>query len=65
MTRLEVNRRGFLRMAGAAAVGFPYVVSSSALGGSGSVYRHGQAEQAPDAVFFEFFGHAGIGGLRR
>jgi len=36
MTRLEVNRRGFLRMAGAAAVGFPYVVSSSALGGSGS-----------------------------
>jgi len=36
MTRLEVNRRGFLRMAGAAAVGFPYVVSSSSLGGAGS-----------------------------
>ncbi|MHC4741164.1 MAG: Gfo/Idh/MocA family protein [Planctomycetota bacterium] len=36
MARLEVNRRGFLRMAGAAAVGFPYLVSSNALGGAGS-----------------------------
>ena len=36
MTRLEVSRRGFLRMAGAAAVGFPYLVSSSALGAAGS-----------------------------
>jgi len=36
MNKVGVNRRGFLRMAGVAAVGFPYLVSSSALGGSGS-----------------------------
>lgn len=36
MNKVDVNRRVFLRIAGAAAVGFPYLVSSSALGGAGS-----------------------------
>ncbi|MBN2138383.1 MAG: Gfo/Idh/MocA family oxidoreductase [Sedimentisphaerales bacterium] len=37
MKRVDIDRRGFLKAAGAAAVGLPYLVRSSALGGAGSV----------------------------
>jgi len=37
MNRHKINRRGFLKAAGSAAVGFPYLVQSSALGNAGSV----------------------------
>jgi len=37
MKKYTIDRRGFLRVAGAAAAGFPYVVRSSALGKEGSV----------------------------
>jgi len=37
MNRHKIDRRGFLKAAGSAAVGFPYLVQSSALGNAGSV----------------------------